>query len=354
MLKNMILEDFEMYMLQDNRQIADKAIEVFNRYIHRYRIEDIMLVSPQKNACYVLNNSIQSVLKKEGLLYDELIEVSPQSNDDLKFTLHSGDRVINVENFHDCPSSDKDSKISVMNGSLGTVIGKTEHKNKKGKVYKTTYNIYFEGIGIGCYSKSDLEKRILLGYCITVHKSQGSQSKLLIYVHPERCYSKLNCSEMVYTAITRARDKAIVISIENILKKAIVTKELNSKQTLLKEFLDTYCDDTFQGVLHEDKPLEETYNKSIIEVVAEKRESKGKKSSKETLNIDSKTREKYDKNNAQKRAKRRNKNGLLAKEQSKLDKINLIKDLYCQGKSQKEIVEITGFAKGTVSKYLRL
>ena len=165
---------------------------------------------------------------------------------------------------------------------------------------------------------------------------------------------------MVYTAVTRAKEKAVVISTEAVLERAITTKELNSKQTLLREFLDAGC-------IQEDLHIEENKSseKTSLEVVQEaavdtdlkpfiEKEEKKEKPSKKTKIIDSKTRAKYDKNNAQKRAKRRNEAGLLAKEQAKQDKINLIKKLYVEGKTQKEIVEITGFAKGTVSRYLRL
>lgn len=312
-------DDFELYLLNDNKEIAKKSLETFCENINNYDIKDIMLVSPTKRVTHVLNNAIQGVLTKQGLVGDEVIELKTPWDFNLNFSLREGDRVINIENFHNCPTDKERETIAVMNGSLGTFIGKKEIKNKEGKIIKTVYEFEFDGIGRAWYPKNEL-KRILLGYAITVHKSQGSQADLLIYVHPERCHDRLNCSEMVYTAVTRAKKKAIVISIDSVLERAIVTKELNSKQTLLKEFLD------------ENKPFEETKIKEI----------------------DSKTRERYDKNNAQKRAKRRDKNGLLEKEKAKLDKINLIKKLYNEGKTQKEIVEITGFAKGTVSKYLKI
>ena len=80
----------------------------------------------------------------------------------------------------------------------------------------------------------------MLGYAITVHKSQGSQAKVVIYAHPSMCSPRLACSEMVYTAVTRAMDKVIIIGTRISLNKAIKNKELNSKQTLLSEFLDGY------------------------------------------------------------------------------------------------------------------
>lgn len=54
------------------------------------------------------------------------------------------------------------------------------------------------------------------------------------------CSPRLACSEMVYTAVTRAMEKVIIIGTRTSLNKAIKNKELNSKQTLLSEFLDGY------------------------------------------------------------------------------------------------------------------
>lgn len=56
----------------------------------------------------------------------------------------------------------------------------------------------------------------------------------------------------------------------------------------------------------------------------------------------------------QRKADRRNENGLTKREQEKQDLINEIKELKNQGFKQKDIAEKLGIAKGTVSKYLKL
>lgn len=338
MLQNKILDDFEMHLVTNNKEIANKAVSSFKEYMNSCNVKDIMVVSPQKNSAYVVNNAIQNILREERMIGDELVEISAQWDYSLKFKICQGDRVINIENYHDCPTQ-ANMKIAVMNGSLGTVLGKKEVKNQKGEIIKTVYEIDFDGIGIGWYSKSDLKRKILLGYAITVHKSQGSQAKVLIYIHPDKCYSKLNCSEMVYTAVTRAREKAIVISIENVLEKAIVTKELNAKQTLLKEFLDTGLS-VFEkkyapNGIEEDKKLPET------DICVDAMQN-------------NKLREIYDKNNIRRKLLRRNDNLINKREQAKVDNMMKVQSLFQEGKKNKEIVEITGLTKGTVSKYINI
>lgn len=353
-------KDFIMLLKKDDNEITANTINMFDLALKKYKIEDIMLVTPTRLNAYNINNLIQNILKEKSIIKDKAaMELTLEDGDEYTYKIYPGDRVINVKNSYDVPSNGG-GKLDIMNGALGTFIEKKKVRVSK-KTFKEIYLIDFDGIGVAEYSKDDMYK-ILLGYCITVHKSQGSQAKLLIYSHPATCNPKLCCTEMVYTAVTRARDMAIVIGTRAGLNKAIETKELNSKQTLLQEFLDT----DYQEIDNK-KPFEETIEevnevsidenlKSFAEKYKPMKKNKDDKPSKETKaeNIDDKTRAKYDKNNAQKRAKRRNENGLLAKEQAKLEKVNLIKKLYNEGKTQKEIVEITGFTKGTVSRYLRL
>lgn len=355
-------KDFIMLLKKDDNEITTNTINMFDLALKKYKVEDIMLVTPTRLNAYNINNLIQNILKEKSIIKDkEAIELELEDFKEYTYKIYPQDRVINIKNSYDVPATDG-GKLDVMNGALGTFIEKKKVKISK-KKFKEVYLIDFDGIGVAEYNKDDMSK-ILLGYCITVHKSQGSQAKLLIYNHPAMCNPKLCCTEMVYTAVTRARDMAIVIGTRAGLNKAIETKELNSKQTLLREFLDAGC---IQEDLHikEKKPFEKTSLEVVQEAAVdtdlkpfigkeEKKEKEKEKSSKKTKTIDSKTRAKYDKNNAQKRAKRRNEAGLLAKEQAKQDKINLIKKLYVEGKTQKEIVELTGFAKGTVSRYLRL
>lgn len=112
-------------------------------------------------------------------------------------------------------------------------------------------------------------------------------------------------------------------------------------------------------IMLDEKPwyvLDEKYHehfKTIEKRIASNPDSKIGKQLK-TDNIELRVRERYDKNNEQKRRKRRNNLGLLNKEQSKLNNIILVKQLSLSGMKNKDIVNITGLTKGTVSRYLKI
>jgi len=57
-------------------------------------------------------------------------------------------------------------------------------------------------------------------YCLTIHRSQGSEYNSVFLIMP-RCRDSLLTRELLYTAITRAREKVIIISEDSILRKAI-------------------------------------------------------------------------------------------------------------------------------------
>lgn len=51
---------------------------------------------------------------------------------------------------------------------------------------------------------------------------------------------------------------------------------------------------------------------------------------------------------------RRNDNLINKREQAKVDNMMKVQSLFQEGKKNKEIVEITGLTKGTVSKYINI
>ena len=58
-------------------------------------------------------------------------------------------------------------------------------------------------------------KHMLLSYCITVHKSQGSQWPNVYYYNNSNPSANFNNKRLKYTAITRAQEKCTIIDISN-------------------------------------------------------------------------------------------------------------------------------------------
>ena len=60
-----------------------------------------------------------------------------------------------------------------------------------------------------------------LAYAMTVHKSQGSEFENVMVVLPNDKEHPLLNRQIVYTGITRAKQRAVVVGTENVLKTAL-------------------------------------------------------------------------------------------------------------------------------------
>ena len=93
---------------------------------------------------------------------------------------------------------------------------------------------------LGEYHKFDLSEHLIydlkLSYALTIYKAQGSEYNDVCIILSN---SRINNRNLIYTALSRARNKIIIFSKLNIINKAISIK-INRK-TILKYALKYYC-----------------------------------------------------------------------------------------------------------------
>jgi len=154
--------------------------------------------------------------------------VNPDAPKDEKISV--GDRVINTKNQPD---------LDVWNGTTGTVheinqdgdiwvkldvpaIDKKESESRCETVY--TDHVLFD---------SDTKSHLQLAYALTVHKSQGSQYRRVIFIALERDAFMMMDRSLIYTAVTRAKKHGIVIGQPSALRTGI--GRVSEKNTVLQE-----------------------------------------------------------------------------------------------------------------------
>jgi ATP-dependent exoDNAse (exonuclease V) alpha subunit len=69
---------------------------------------------------------------------------------------------------------------------------------------------------------------------MTIHKSQGSENNYVIILLDN--VSKLNTMNLLYTAVTRAKFKCILIALDNTINTIIDHKILTKRISNLKNF----------------------------------------------------------------------------------------------------------------------
>jgi hypothetical protein len=75
-----------------------------------------------------------------------------------------------------------------------------------------------------------------LGYCISVHKSQGGNSKIIILLTPSAHTYMLN-SNLIYVGLTRMREKCFHLGDKTTVNRAIKKKENFDRNTFMQELL---------------------------------------------------------------------------------------------------------------------
>src|SRR5574344_1672875 len=220
-----------------DESLSDKAvlktiINVYEDLINKgYKQDDILVLCPfnkTKIGTYAINNVIQNKFN----LHDNKTMTRPISGEDMVIEFKVGEKVINtvnnyrMETFIDCDEGlvPSDNTIPVMNGDIGYVrwIGDNDMA------------VQFDS-GLARITNSTV-RNLLLGYCITVHKSQGSQAKAVIFIST-KMHRKMLTRNLLYVADTRAQEELIEIGQDIYIEEALGVVEQNDRDTWLKDLV---------------------------------------------------------------------------------------------------------------------
>ena len=223
--------EFDISGKRNEESISDKIIKHFQIELEKFHdVMEVQVCVPMRLrgelSCYNLNSKIQSIYNPKLSNCNEIEIFLEKKNDEAKkYIIRAGDKVINTKNNYKCINSEGDT-TPVFNGNMGIV----KEIEKNGMC-----TIDFIGVGEVLFTKSDC-KNLELGYACTVHKLQGSGFCSTIVGLDNSSYI-MNNSELLYTAITRAKKYCILVANNYAVVKAIQTKEVKTKQTFLKDML---------------------------------------------------------------------------------------------------------------------
>ncbi|WP_457552469.1 exodeoxyribonuclease V subunit alpha [Desulfobacula sp.] len=131
---------------------------------------------------------------------------------------HLCEKVLRSENNFDIQNRPKkiimvntnDYKKGLFNGDTGIVFEKEEEANTFFNTFDNT---------IKKYRASDL-KGFDTAFAITIHKSQGSEFNIVLMILPDKI-SPVVTRQLLYTGVTRAKTKIIIVGNMDIIKKAL-------------------------------------------------------------------------------------------------------------------------------------
>lgn len=204
--------DFVFYELNDDTSITQKILDLCTKDLPHEGfdvLKDVQVLSPMHRfLCGVENLNL--------MLQEQL---NPKKNqDELKYssqTFRVGDKVMHIRNNY---------QKNVFNGDIGFIQDINNEKLTVG---------YFDHIVT--YEKNELNE-LTLAYASSVHKSQGSEYKVVIIPLSTSHYIMLQ-RNLLYTAITRAKQKVIIIGSKKALMTAVQSNRTQKRYTLLAERL---------------------------------------------------------------------------------------------------------------------
>ena len=227
-LKDMILD-----VQIDKDKIRETAINYFKEFYESELVEkDIMkiqLISPVKergDSCvFNLNADVQSIINP---ISESKKNIKIKLSKDKSFYIQEGDKVMCIKNNYRTNDL-RGGNCPIFNGWVGIVTN----------ILDSGVIVDFPLAGGEVFlSIKDAREQLVLGYASTVHKLQGSDSPVVIGVIDYSTPPSMLTNSLLYTLITRAKKRCILVGQSGAIKRAISTNYVSTKRTFLQELLD--------------------------------------------------------------------------------------------------------------------
>lgn len=208
-------QDYSLISVEQEASVP-YAISIFKTLIQKgVSLEEIIVLTAMNKGDYgtvAINKNIQNAInppspEKEEYTYGQM-------------TFREGDRVIQTKNnYHASDENGEDAVI--FNGNIGTVK----------RIYNKMMVVQYDNTTI--VYKGDSFGQLLLGYSITIHKSQGSAFKHVILMNPKAHIFFLN-RNLLYVGVTRAKERVYHITTPEVIQMALLKEATFERNTFLK------------------------------------------------------------------------------------------------------------------------
>jgi exodeoxyribonuclease V alpha subunit len=198
-LFNSIVLEYANYI---NEPDTYKALQTIND------VRVICAIKQSKEGVYNTNERIEKVLKNH---FDSLAAASNLKNTIFNPSndFYHNQPIIITKNYPD---------FGLFNGDIGIVRKSVEDDNLKAYFIDGENQGKLKAISPGFIAESETV------FAMTIHKSQGSEFKQVLVVLPKKAKIELLTRELIYTAVTRAKEKATIQGTEDVLFAATQRK----------------------------------------------------------------------------------------------------------------------------------
>ena len=218
---NLLLgDDFVMMDVRDSEQAAQLVTKYFLDEVGKRGVEHVQILSPFRKKGAVCADSLNTQIR-------ELINPHQDGKGEMKCMgriYREGDRIIQTRN-----------NEVVSNGEVGIIdcISADEDGEPTVKIK------LLDGREV-VYGSEDMEN-VDLAYCISIHKSQGGEFDTVIIPLLKEHYVMLR-RNLLYTAISRAKERVILICQRQAVYMAIHKNDVDKRNTILADRISAYYD----------------------------------------------------------------------------------------------------------------
>lgn len=237
--------DVELIEVSSREEAHEQVLELYRSLSEHVEADELMVLSPVKgrrrgtnqepfpSGTISLNKDLQMTVNPE----DEAKPMIKHGNT----VWRVGDRVMELKNQVRTLLDDDEKEEMVSNGDTGILeairpikrSGLSDIGQNSGP--KEELIISFNGERFS-YLPEDLE-HLDHAYAATIHKAQGSEYEVIILVLL-RQHNRMLQRNLIYTALTRAKEKVYIVGQEIAVKQAIQSEYNSLRRTKLSQRLD--------------------------------------------------------------------------------------------------------------------
>jgi helicase, putative, RecD/TraA family len=213
---------FRFFPAGSSDQIFQKACLLYIRCVNAYGLDNVVLLNPYRNKSDLsvdrFNKKLQDVLNPK---VPDSITIKARGVE-----FRKGDKVMQTKNTD-----------TAKNGDCGYIrdIDRVVDGDDPSKIHVKAY-VEFNNDGVLLGYTADSIGHLCHAYCMTVHKSQGSEYATVIMVMSDT-HKAAHKRNLLYTGITRAKTNLALVGNESAIISSIENTKVDSRYSLLKERL---------------------------------------------------------------------------------------------------------------------
>ena len=231
-------------------QVEHIVEQVMQKSMSRnFPLEETQILAPMYRGVAgidALNNGVQALVNPRKTTETKEIEFGP-----VKYRI--GDKVIQLQN---------DGQRGIYNGDIGRITGIEVASKKNDQQAKLIVDFSGQEIELGPADWRNLS----LAYCVSIHKSQGSEYQLVILPLTMQSHRMLQ-RKLLYTAITRAKDKLVMVGQKEAFVQAILAEGTERRTTLAMRIRKMLQPEKVDGVQEKNEPSGDA-NKKVTAITA--------------------------------------------------------------------------------------